>query len=698
MAFQRQWTRAIGSPQDENGYSVSLGDDGSIVVCGLTRGNLHGLINLGVGDLVGNGGDGFLCLFNQDGTRQWTRLISSDRADAATGVTMGPDGTIYTSGWTNGNLEGGTSQDRQGGFLARYDREGNRQWIVSLGSDADNWATAIDSSLDGGVYVAGSTVGGLNGESNNGGQDGFLCSFSSDGQLNWTTLIGSDSFDSATGIATDANGSIYVCGRTEGPSLDSETSHGSADAFLSKFNRNGSLEWVRLIGSDRIDAANSVAVAADGSIYVCGVCTASLDGQGYGGGLSDGFLTKFDAAGNQQWTRTIGSASVDEATAVAVGDDGSIYVTGGTVINGSTTGSFYGEDIRYADAFIVKYDPNGQPQWQRLWGTAGWDGGASLATSKGGVLISLVNSSGGLDGQSNAGNALQNDAFITTFTDQNEHPTDVRLSASSCAENLPAGSRIALLSGSDPDTSDTLSFRLVAGIGDQDNGAFSIQGNALILNASPDYETKPSYRLRIECRDQAGLGFSKPFQLQIINRAESISSSTSTRIPSSKDSLILTGDQNISGIGNEADNKLTGNSGDNTLRGLAGNDDLNGGSGNDTLIGGLGRDIMSGSLGLDTFRYLSTDDSGVGRSKRDTISDFEGAKGETIDLASIDAFTGKPGNQAFQYIGAAPFTGLQGEVRFSHGTLQINTGVDNIADMEIALTSVKLFQTDFLVL
>ena len=65
--------------------------------------------------------------------------------------------------------------------------------------------------------------------------------------------------------------------------------------------------------------------------------------------------------------------------------------------------------------------------------------------------------------------------------------------------------------------------------------------------------------------------------------------------------LILTGDADISGTGNELKNILTGNSGDNALSGLAGNDTLRGGAGNDTLDGGEGTDTMVGGLGDDTY-------------------------------------------------------------------------------------------------
>jgi len=116
-------------------------------------------------------------------------------------------------------------------------------------------------------------------------------------------------------------------------------------------------------------------------------------------------------------------------------------------------------------------------------------------------------------------------------------------------------------------------------------------------------------------------------------------------------------------------------------------DTLTGNSVNNILNGGAGKDTLTGSTGVDKFIYRSITHSRVGSAKRDVITDFKGSLGEKIDLFAIDAYTKTAGNQAFAYIGSKAFTGTKGEVRFSGGVLQMNTGTDKIADMEIALTA-----------
>jgi predicted extracellular nuclease len=195
-----------------------------------------------------------------------------------------------------------------------------------------------------------------------------------------------------------------------------------------------------------------------------------------------------------------------------------------------------------------------------------------------------------------------------SLTPTNRPPTSISISASSCDENIAAGSSIAILSSSDPDTGNSFTYTLVAGGGAADNDSFSIFGSNLIINSSPNYEANSFYSLRLRSTDQGGLFTEKEFTFLVNNLIEEISSDASTTLPSDHENLILTGNSNINGTGNSSDNSLTGNAGQNSLYGLAGNDRLYGSGGNDTLDGGLGDDTMNGGAGNDTFYVNSIDD------------------------------------------------------------------------------------------
>ena len=154
-------------------------------------------------------------------------------------------------------------------------------------------------------------------------------------------------------------------------------------------------------------------------------------------------------------------------------------------------------------------------------------------------------------------------------------------------------------------------------------------------------------------------------------------------------------------LGLTGNDRLVGRGGADLLSGGDGADVLLGGAGADQLAGGTRRDMLSGGPGADRFVFAALDHSGVGL-QRDTITDFVAAEGDRIDISKIDAKAGAVGDQDFQFIASAAFTG-EGQIR------AVQAGADTIlrfnaigatgTDMEIVLKDVlasSLHGTDFI--
>ena len=92
---------------------------------------------------------------------------------------------------------------------------------------------------------------------------------------------------------------------------------------------------------------------------------------------------------------------------------------------------------------------------------------------------------------------------------------------------------------------------------------------------------------------------------------DSVLAGLSYTLPQSVEQLVLTGHNDIDGVGNAQDNQITGNSGNNHLAGVDGNDRLLGGDGNDILDGGSGDDWLDGGAGSDSMRGGIGNDSYV---------------------------------------------------------------------------------------
>lgn len=123
-----------------------------------------------------------------------------------------------------------------------------------------------------------------------------------DQKIEWIRQFGTENDDCGMVLAIDTSGNLYVAGMTSG-TFPGQTSSGAQDVFLAKFNPAGCQLWVRQFGTSRHDFGNGVAVDTWGNIYVSGFTQGgTFPGQVNLGG-EDAFLAKYDSNGNQIWIR-----------------------------------------------------------------------------------------------------------------------------------------------------------------------------------------------------------------------------------------------------------------------------------------------------------------------------------------------------------------------------------------------------------
>jgi len=290
---------------------------------------------------------------------RWVRLLGTSDFDYGLGIAADSSGNIYVAGHTTGNLDGNMNNGSQDASVSKYDSDGTRQWTELLGTPINEigYGIAVDSSSN--IYVTGETFGNLDGNTNAGGSDIFVSKYDSNGTKQWTELLGTSSDDSSNGITVDSSGNIYVTGYTGGD-LDGNTNAGSSeiyDIFVSKYDSDGNRQWTELLGTSSNEIGYGIAVDSSGNIYVTGETYGNLDGNTNAGG-SEIFVTKYDSNGTKQWTELLGTSSSDRGKGIAIDLSGNIYVTGYTAGNleGNTNAG-------YADIFIwklvYKYTDNG---------------------------------------------------------------------------------------------------------------------------------------------------------------------------------------------------------------------------------------------------------------------------------------------------------------------------------------------------
>lgn len=145
---------------------------------------------------------------------------------------------------------------------------------------------------------------------------------------------------------------------------------------------------------------------------------------------------------------------------------------------------------------------------------------------------------------------------------------------------------------------------------------------------------------------------------------------------------------------------LVGGAGHDRLTGSSLANRLDGGAGDDTLRGGLGSDTLTGGAGADLFVVGSIGEAGMG-SLSDRITDF--GPEDRLDLQAIDAnsLASAPGDQAFSFIGAAPFTAV-GQLRMvvsgGLGVLQGTTTNASTASFQLLFSNGALLPATQIIL
>jgi hypothetical protein len=191
----------------------------------------------------------------------------------------------------------------------------------------DVTANAIASAMDskGQIYVLGNTTGDLGNFNNNGDQDVFIRKYDSTGNMLWEQLLGATQTAEGFGLAVDNDDNVVIVGTVKGD-LISTAIGGNFDSFVTKFGGDGQEIFTRQLSPAADDGANSVAIAADGSIFVTGYTKAAMSSDEIYGGARDGYVTKLDSAGALTYNRQFGGATSEEGKSIAVNAAGDIFV------------------------------------------------------------------------------------------------------------------------------------------------------------------------------------------------------------------------------------------------------------------------------------------------------------------------------------------------------------------------------------
>jgi hypothetical protein len=358
-----QWTKTIGGPGNEEGFSLIQTSDGGYAIAGFT-------ISFGAG-----GADVYVVKLDAKGNLQWTRTIGGESDDIGHSLIQTSDGGYAIAGLTSSFGAGGDDV-----YLVKLDAKGNLQWTRTIGGESDDIGHSLIQTSDGGYAIAGYTYS-LNAED----WDVYVVKLDANGNLQWTKTIGGENNEgillihAPADIIQTSDGGYAIAGSTK------SFGAGKDDVYVVKLDANGNLQWTKTIGGTGYDWGESLIQTSDGGYAIAGYT------ESFGTRSGDVYLVKLDANGNLQWTKTIGGTGWDVGHSLIQTSDGGYAIA-------SFTESFGARDL---DVYVVKLDRNGNAccavsQTSQV-GSGGRLSSATSSIGSGGTLTSPTptTSSGG---------------------------------------------------------------------------------------------------------------------------------------------------------------------------------------------------------------------------------------------------------------------------------------------------------------
>jgi Beta-propeller repeat len=415
----------LGGNSDDLGNGIAVDSAGNTYVTGLTSSvnfpTTTGAFQTTLGGP--NWGDAFVTKLNGSGSALiYSTYLGGDSFDDGVGIVVDSTGSAYLTGMTNSTnfpTTQGAFQTTIGGlydaFATKLSADGSALIYSTYvgGSGSDNGiGIAVDST--GNAYLTGSTSStdfpttmgafqttftGVAGFAD----DAFVTKLNVNGSaLTYSTFLAGSGGSDGTGLALDSADSAYVTGHAGSgfPTTTGAfqtTAAGGADAFVTKFNANGSaLIYSTYLGGSDNDLSFGIAVDSTGDAYLTGqtlalsanfpITTGAFQTT-RGGGSVDAFVTKFNANGSTViYSTFLSGAGGSTALGIALDSAGNAYVTGSAGSGfPTTTDAFQTAYLDGGDGFVTKLNSTGSALISSSYlGGSGWDRGAGIVADANG--------------------------------------------------------------------------------------------------------------------------------------------------------------------------------------------------------------------------------------------------------------------------------------------------------------------------
>jgi len=258
------------------------------------------------------------------------------------------------------------------------------------GNDVSGWDRSIRHTDDGGYIVSGSIT--TNVSPGHGAEDMWMVKLNPAGIIQWQKVLGGRDRDESFSIQQTTDDGYILIGSTDSDNTgDVGSNHGGSDIWVVKLNPAGGIQWQKVLGGSGFESGRSIEQTTDGGYILTGVTDSDNTGNvGPNHGGSDIWVVQLNTVGDIQWQKVLGGSGRDESYSIRQMNGGSILTGSTDSDNSGDVGSNHGG----SDVWVVQLNPAGGIQWQKLLGGTGFESGRSIeqTTDDGYILTGSTDS------------------------------------------------------------------------------------------------------------------------------------------------------------------------------------------------------------------------------------------------------------------------------------------------------------------
>ncbi len=314
----------------------------------------------------------------------WETSIDGKNDDFFTSVIESQYGGYYMGGcFMSEDVVAGQSFYTYDLLIAKIGEAGSLEWQKVYGGKYSEQCNSLDANDNGLIAVGVTNSNGGDVSGNHGGNDIWALQLDYNGVLQWQKCYGGSKDDWAERVIKTMDNGYLIVGYTESSDGDVVAHHGEKDAWVIKIDAAGNIQWSRSLGGSEDDQITDVKQLNDGTYIMVG-STASSDGDVVGHFVgSDVWILQLDVMGDILWQKCYGTIGTDIAHSISITGDGDYFVVGQTNSFGNDLSGLHG----YIDVLAMKVDDKGNMIWQKCFGGKNDDYALSAQTTIDGGLI-----------------------------------------------------------------------------------------------------------------------------------------------------------------------------------------------------------------------------------------------------------------------------------------------------------------------